>query len=113
MIFSIFLLCAAWYMAAQTGAKTGSAWFGTLAGIFTLAGLGMLSYCFPKMFMLGSPYERLKTFGKGIRKALEKQKLLDMPDSKVVTETPEAYKHVGISAGRKRERWRAFFPVCE
>lgn len=94
MIFSIFLLCAAWYMAAQTGAKTGSAWLGTLAGIFTLAGLGMLSYCFPKMFMLGSPYERLKTFGRGIRKALEKQKLLDMPDSKVVTETPEAYKHV-------------------
>ena len=46
------------------------------------------------MFMLGSPYERLKTFGRGIRKALEKQKLLDMPDSKVVTETPEAYKHV-------------------
>lgn len=94
MIFSIFLLCAAWYMAAQTGAKTGSAWLGTLAGIFTLAGLGMLSYCFPKMFMLGSPYERLKTFGRGIRKALEKQKLLDMPDSTVVTETPEAYKHI-------------------
>lgn len=93
-IFSIFLLCVACYISLLTEAKTGSTWLSVFTGILALTGFSMLGVCFPKVFMLGTPYERLKTFGRGIRKALEKQKLLDMPDSTVVTETPEAYHHV-------------------
>ena len=77
----------------------------------TVSGIVVGITRFPKVFMLGSPLKRLRSFGNGIRKALELQNLLEEPHCKVVSDNSGPDVHmIYLSGGSGRDK--ALFAQC-
>ncbi len=93
---------AASFLVRICGNTNQTAEFVILLAIFGMTGL---IAAFPKLFMLFSPYRRLKSIGNGILKALKEQRLLDEDTCKVVVENVTPAVHgVYLRGGSNRDK---------
>ena len=73
ILCGILSLAGVLFIAVLAGV-TGNPMLSAIGGLMTVSGIVVGITRFPKVFMLGSPLKRLRSFGNGIRKALELQK---------------------------------------
>lgn len=111
VILSLLMMCAGFAGLFGGNFIFRNALAGGVCYLLILAGFVIAMLRFPKLFMLGSPMRRLKAFGNGIRKALEKQQMFEEPHCKVVSESPMPSRHmIYLSGGSGRDK--ALFAQC-
>ena len=111
VILSVILMALGIAGTFATAAVTRSTFATYLFAALILFGFVEATLRFPKIFMLGSPMRRLKSFGNGILKALEQQQLLEEPHCKVVAESLTPENHIIYLAGGSG-RDKALFAQC-
>lgn len=110
ILCGILSLAGVLFIAVLAGV-TGNPMLSAIGGLMTVSGIVVGITRFPKVFMLGSPLKRLRSFGNGIRKALELQNLLEEPHCKVVSDNSGPDVHmIYLSGGSGRDK--ALFAQC-
>lgn len=110
ILCGILSLAGVLFIAVLAGA-TDHPMLSAIGGLMIVSGIVVGITRFPKVFMLGSPLKRLRSFGNGIRKALELQNLLEEPHCKVVSDNSGPDVHmIYLSGGSGRDK--ALFAQC-
>ena len=105
MVVSGAVMFFSWYFGTKIGKWYGDSSVSVVGTLIMIAALFYFTSRFPKLFMVGTPYERLKSFGKGVRKALIETGMLENTDCKVVSITSSPHKHsVYLEGGSKRDQ---------
>ncbi|MDD6193202.1 MAG: DEAD/DEAH box helicase family protein [Lachnospiraceae bacterium] len=109
VIFSTILM-----VLSNVGLRVSDQYEGTFLGTccFVMIGFALVELFMriPKLFMLRSPYKRLQYIGKGIRKALVSQGMLEDPRCRVKVESDAVNHCVYLTGGTGRDK--TLFAEC-
>lgn len=110
--FADLLLSIIFYVAANVASRCSDAnSMVAIVVVCVIIATSILFVAFPKLFMMFSPYKRLKSLGKGIQRAMEEQGLLEDSRCKVVVEHATPTLHgVYLEGGTSRDK--ALFAKC-